>query len=200
VRRALLMAMAASAVGLAPAHAAMISGTADVTFKAESGEENALTVVDEGETVRFREAGAPLTVTSTLCRLDGSDAVCSADGHVRVITADGDDRYRGSAPADLGAGDDVGRGESLRGRRGDDWLRGTRREDLLLGGHGHDVIHAGRGADVIDAGEGRDVALAGPGRDDVNVLDGQRDVVNCGSGRDAVVADARDVLVSCEHR
>jgi hypothetical protein len=40
---------------------------------------------------------------------------------------------------------------------------------------------------------------AGSGSDTINTRDNVRDVVNCGSGKDTVAADLKDVLRHCEN-
>ena len=50
----------------------------------------------------------------------------------------------------------------------------------------------------MNGGSGRDRINAGSGNDRINVRDGRRDVVNCGSGKDDVLADKSDVLRGCE--
>jgi hypothetical protein len=86
-------------------------------------------------------------------------------------------------------------------------VNGTARNDVLVtgdrdsvvdAGKGSDRITTGRGDDKIDAGPGRDVVKAGGGNDFVDVRDRGRDLVNAGPGRDACIADAVDVLISCE--
>jgi len=76
----------------------------------------------------------------------------------------------------------------------------------LEGGGGSDVLHGGSGRDLIDAGGGKDEVIGGLGRDDViggggadtiDVRDGVRDHVNCGSGNDSVRKDRKDKLFSC---
>ena len=43
-------------------------------------------------------------------------------------------------------------------------------------------------------GAGKDRVIAGSGNDSINTRDGVRDVVDCGSGKDTVAADKKDVL------
>jgi Ca2+-binding RTX toxin-like protein len=50
----------------------------------------------------------------------------------------------------------------------------------------------------VNGGSGNDRINGGSGNDRINVRDGRRDVVNCGSGRDDVLADKVDVLRGCE--
>ena len=80
----------------------------------------------------------------------------------------------------------------------DDVIEGLAGNDTLLGGAGYDRISGGRGNDVIFGGSGADRLLGGPGSDTINAADGERDVVDCGPGRDRVIADPFDVVSGCE--
>lgn len=78
----------------------------------------------------------------------------------------------------------------IAGTRGADNLRGTSLRDLLHGLGGDDRI-AGRG--------GNDELFGGPGDDALLARDGRADHLDCGPGRDTVVADRLDhVSRSCE--
>ena len=68
----------------------------------------------------------------------------------------------------------------------------------IRGGSGRDRIRAGDGDDRIFGGGGADGIAAGAGDDEVNVRDGRRDRVRCGSGSDTVRADPFDLLERCE--
>lgn len=76
---------------------------------------------------------------------------------------------------------------------------GTADGDHVSAGPGDDVIRTGRGRDRIWAGDGRDRVYAGPG-DDRIVVSGNNaaDFVDCGTGRDVVIADPVDDLRGCE--
>ncbi|HEX8054261.1 MAG TPA: hypothetical protein VF517_14825 [Thermoleophilaceae bacterium] len=98
-------------------------------------------------------------------------------------------------------------GDLLRGMGGNDLLRGGPGNDCLFGGAGHDRLSGGpgndrlngfRGSDTLTGGPGRDRFMAGTGDDRVRAADGERDKVDCGLGRDTVVADAFDRIVRCE--
>lgn len=69
--------------------------------------------------------------------------------------------------------------------------------DMLHGGSDTDAIDGGGGADSILGGLGRDQITAGGGGDTIDVKDGERDSVNCGSGKDKVRKDRRDKLKKC---
>lgn len=91
------------------------------------------------------------------------------------------------------------RGEYLAGGGHDDTIFGMGGNDTLRGGAGDDRLYGGRGNDVIAGGAGADRIFGGPGSDSVDVSDGERDVVDCGDGRDRVVADPYDLVAkSCE--
>jgi hypothetical protein len=118
----------------------------------------------------------------------------------RLDGGDGNDRLRGGGSTDF-----------LRGGPGADVLRGEGGSDRLYGGAGGDTIEAGAGNDDIRevpdgyvAGESLDTGHnridAGAGRDRLDVANGRRDVVTCGSGKDTVKADRGDRLKGCERR
>ena len=96
-------------------------------------------------------------------------------------------RWSGTARADYKGGSGF-----------DDALSGLGGNDTLNGGNGDDVIDGGAGNDVITGGAGADRLLGGPGSDTIYAADGERDVVDCGPGRDRVVADSFDKVTGCE--
>jgi Ca2+-binding RTX toxin-like protein len=75
-----------------------------------------------------------------------------------------------------------------------DVLRGGSSRDVLYGGPGDDLLLGGGGDDQLHGGGDRDVLRGGSGADSLLARDGVRDVVDCGSGRDVVVADRRDAI------
>ena len=99
-------------------------------------------------------------------------------------------------------------GVRRRGGRAAEVLFGGRGADVLLGLGGNDVLRGGRGGDTLDGGPGADVLTGGPGRDRlfgragndvVHARDRERDTIDCGAGRDRVVADRVDrVRRGCE--
>jgi hypothetical protein len=91
------------------------------------------------------------------------------------------------------------RGEYLAGGGHDDTIFGMGGNDTILGGAGDDRLDGGRGNDVITGGIGADRIAGGLGSDSISVDDGERDIVDCGDGRDRVVADPYDLVrKSCE--
>jgi Ca2+-binding RTX toxin-like protein len=77
-------------------------------------------------------------------------------------------------------------------------INGTAKADNLKGTAGADTIRAGAGNDRVNPGKGRDTVFGGAGNDNIQAVDKTRDVIDCGTGRDTVVADKVDVLKGCE--
>ncbi len=93
----------------------------------------------------------------------------------------------------------TGRADVLRGTAGSDRITGKGGNDRITGLAGNDCINAGKGNDRISGGPGTDSIIAGPGKDVVKAKDGTKDRIDCGSGRDRVIADRKDkVAGSCE--
>jgi len=106
-------------------------------------------------------------------------------GHDQVLTG------RGANRIDGGIGSD-----ELTSFGGNDWLRGGSGHDLLQGGSGNDVSIGNRGSDSLFDARGRDRMFAGPGADRIVVRDKHDgDRVDCGPGRDMVIADPSDRIV-----
>jgi Ca2+-binding RTX toxin-like protein len=117
----------------------------------------------------------------------------------------GDNMYglRGNDRLFGDAGDDCLRGgkgnDRLSAGSGRDRLRGESGNDKMLGSSGNDAINGGSGKDTANGGLGRDTYTMGPGNDRLNTADGVAERVNCGRGRDRVIAaDQGDRLRSCE--
>ena len=87
---------------------------------------------------------------------------------------------------------------TIRGTSGPDRLEGTPRHDRMLAFGGDDTVDGRGGPDRIRAGRGEDTVFGGTGRDRIFVRDGERDDVECGGGRDRVLADQFDRLTGCE--
>jgi Ca2+-binding RTX toxin-like protein len=114
----------------------------------------------------------------------------------RFVGASGPDRVRGTAAGDRLVG--MGGDDTLLGFAGQDCLVGGPGGDGLFGDRGVDRVLGGSGNDVLKGGTGQDLLRGGAGDDVIKAADGQSDLVSCGSGRDSVVADRRDVLQGCE--
>ncbi len=122
----------------------------------------------------------------------------------------GDDILTGGSEEDEFFGD--AGSDTLDGNNGPDALYGESGDDRLLGGAGHDQLSGGTGNDVlygeagndtidggsfddsINGGSGADTLRGGSGGDFINADDGERDVIDCGLGRDRVLADAIDIV------
>ena len=149
----------------------------------------------------------------------GDDTIVGGSGN-DIIT----DNY-GSNNIDGGKGDDIitahgvdlpenGKGNSIRGGEGRDYIEGSNAQDFLVGGDGYDVIYGlggddkifgGAGNDYLDGGEGNDTILGEEGRD--NLVGGKGDDLLSGgdgddlligaSGNDSMFGDAgRDRMIS----
>lgn len=105
----------------------------------------------------------------------------------------------GAAISAVGPVTGTSKGETLRGSQRGDVIRGYGGADRILGYRGDDLLLGGVGADIIVGGLGTDRLYGGPGNDRLNSQDGMRDWVYCGTGRDTVIRDGRDVLArDCE--
>ena len=80
------------------------------------------------------------------------------------------------------------------GTTGDDRIDGDLSPDRLLGGPGDDTIWGKFGRDRIWAGSGFDILWGDDGDDEIIAIenDGVADQINCGAGRDWVVARPND--------
>lgn len=126
----------------------------------------------------------------------GDDQVNAGSGDDRAFGREGDDKVRGDT------GDDVIVGESgndgLSGNAGDDKVRGGTDDDRVFGREGDDGLSGNAGNDLIDGGSGADRLFGREGNDRIFAADGARDTVDCGAGRDTVVADRVDRMRNCE--
>ena len=92
--------------------------------------------------------------------------------------------------------------DHIRGGAGNDRIDGGDGNDTIDGGVGQDRLIGGSGNDVIKGSSGKDRVDGGRGNDTIDVRDGRAgDVVQCGAGRDKVIADRSDrVAADCEVR
>jgi PKD repeat protein len=129
---------------------------------------------------------------------EGADKIVSGVGDDVILTgADNDfvDAGPGNDTVDLGSGDD----EVHLGPGNDSADLGAG-NDRAFGDEGDDVISGGPGNDTITGGPGADTVMAGPGDDIIDVKDGARDKIDCGSGNDKVTSDPQDVRANCDSR
>lgn len=89
-------------------------------------------------------------------------------------------------------------GKRLTGTKRGERLTGTAYADVIKGLGGNDTIKALGGNDAIDGGVGRDRIDAGAGNDAIRARDGQVDTIECGAGKDTVIADRDDRVKHCE--
>jgi uncharacterized repeat protein (TIGR01451 family) len=86
----------------------------------------------------------------------------------------------------------------LDGGPGNDFLSGGRGNDRENGGPGDDTVNGDGGRDTLNGGTGNDTLNGGTGNDTIKARDRTRDKVDCGPGKDKVVADRKDKLTGCE--
>ena len=146
---------------------------------------------------------------------DEEDVFYGRDGGDGLAGRGDDDVLYGDEGEDLVFGGNLGFEEIFDGRRmvpdGEDKLFGGSGNDCMFGGSEDDVVYGGTGDDemgfycyefIFDTGE--DVFFGGAGNDFIWSWDYSengkpvRDVVQCGGGRDEVLADKLDKLSGCE--
>ena len=145
----------------------------------------------------------------------GNDQMSGSSGSDRLRGNPGNDRLDGGRDSDSlfgDAGDDTLLGgfgnDRLHGVSGKDVITGSRGRDRINGGAGSDRIAGGSsgdriagdaGSDRINGNSGSDSIKGNSGSDRITSRDNSRDRVNCGLGRDSVVADRKDVVSrNCE--
>lgn len=93
--------------------------------------------------------------------------------------------------------------------KGDNTIRTNNKDNRVTTGAGNDVINTGKGTNLVRSGagndtiesHGKDTIFAGAGNDTIDVRNGKTNFVNCGSGRDVVIADPANldfVANNCE--
>jgi hypothetical protein len=162
--------------------------------------------------------GSGVAVAAVKFGTDGSDSLAGTKGKDVLFGKGGSDFLAGKKQDDVlhgDGGDDfmhggaVGWGmapdghDKLLGGSGSDCMFGGSEDDILIGGPGKDDMGHYCYEFIFDTGE--DVFNSGSGNDfiwswDYGLRGGKpkRDVVNCGPGRDEVLADKLDRLHGCE--
>jgi hypothetical protein len=82
--------------------------------------------------------------------------------------------------------------------KGDNTIVTNNKDNKVTTGAGNDKITTGKGANLVKSGagadtivsKGKDTIFAGAGNDTINVRNGKANFVNCGPGRDVVIADS----------
>jgi Ca2+-binding RTX toxin-like protein len=136
----------------------------------------------------------------------GNDDVRGNAGNDRLDGGRDDDRVFGDAGNDTllgGFGNDrlhgVGGRDAISGSSGRDRINGGPGSDRISGGSSADQIAGDAGNDRIDGNSGTDRISGNSGNDRITSRDNSRDRVNCGSGRDSVLADRKDIVSrNCE--
>ncbi|CAA9584883.1 MAG: Alkaline phosphatase, partial [uncultured Thermomicrobiales bacterium] len=127
----------------------------------------------------------------------GNDRVDGGRGNDRVFGDSGNDSLLGSFGNDRMHG--VSGRDRISGSRGRDRINGGSANDRISGGSSGDRIAGDAGSDSINGNSGGDRISGNSGNDRITSRDSSRDRVNCGSGRDSVLADRRDIVArNCE--
>jgi Ca2+-binding RTX toxin-like protein len=167
------MALAALA---APAGAAQVSSSGGViTYAAEGGEANNLTISSNGASYIFVDSGAPILLGLDSC----TGNVCPVAGvfEIRITLIDGGDQLT-IGPSVAAAAPAPGVPRILaEGGPGDDTLTGGDGPESLCGGPGNDILNGGGGNDRLDfpcidgqtdQSPGGDILNGGAGDDQLN--------------------------------
>jgi len=136
----------------------------------------------------------------------GNDRLGGGPGNDRLTPGRGNDRAFGDSGNDLilgSFGNDVLHGVSgndrLSGSRGRDRINGGSGNDRIAGGSSPDRISGDRGNDRLNGNSASDRINGNSGNDRIGARDRKRDRINCGPGRDTVIADRIDrVARNCE--
>jgi hypothetical protein len=145
---------------------------------------------------------------------NGRDRLIGTNGRDRACGRGGSDVINLKGGNDVGYGGECGAGngghaaaagrrardgnDALRGGPGRDRLYGNGANDLLIGGPGADALNGDGGNDRLVGGGGIDRFFGGPGNDVIDARDGRREIIDCGPGRDRLIADEKDVRRRCE--
>lgn len=157
-----------------------------VRYLAEPGEQNRLTVTQDGRTVTLQDPGAS---TITIAEDDSNCSVVSPTVAKCVARVD---NFR--IHAELGDGDDQATLTTVVGGS----ISGEDGADTLTGGPGDDDLHGDLGNDRLDGAAGKDGYSGGDGDDVIAARDAVREIVACGLGIDTGQADLEDELTDCE--
>lgn len=193
-------ALAASGAPAADASSVIKYPTGDISYNAEPGEDNDLTITHEGGAIVFEEAllqvgyslpgCVPVTLTKVAC--SGLDVdrilVTAGDGHNKVVA---------SAPFETHIDGTGGYANQFTGGPSGNLLVGGSANDNLIGGAGQDEIQGSDGSDEITGLSGADQLGGGAGDDTFfsPALDGA-DVMDGGADFDTADYSARGTGIS----
>jgi Ca2+-binding RTX toxin-like protein len=213
LRRPLRLALLFSVLGLATASAASAAtvtfdGTT-MTFTADPGEINHVSVTQSGSDVTITDTNA--TTAPAGCTQNGADSViCPSVTAIAINLGDMNDSLASNGTVTVPETVDGGDGNDcdLHGGLGDDVIHGGPGNDCvygdppggsvtaggndhLYGDAGDDFVGGGRGDDFTSGGDGSDYVTGGPGTDIVNG-DAGEDTVNDGPGAPSAAALTSD--------
>ena len=148
------------------------------------------------DTASLGIANDPLNVSLDGVPNDGPSGAQTSNVDVENVTI-----YRGTI---VGNGQDNilkgGDRNTITGGGGNDTITTGNGAGSVDAGTGNDEVTTRDGSDAVDLGPGLDIASTGDADDTISALDGATDQIDCGSGIDAVSADASDVVAtSCEY-
>jgi Ca2+-binding RTX toxin-like protein len=193
--------------GTALAGSIAVTSSGSLTFFAQVGEVNDLTVTQTASTdYTVQDAGAPITPGDGCITVDPNTVSCSGAADVFLSLVDGDDRavLDIEVPSQDFGGDGA---DTLTGGTGPDELIGNAGADTLSGREGDDELNeltsfddapntldGGPGADLAQGGPGPDAISGGPGGDTLDGL-GADDQVDGGDDNDSLIGgDGNDSL------
>ncbi|MDP9844911.1 calcium-binding protein [Streptosporangium lutulentum] len=202
----------ASTGAFAPAGTCALAYNNELSYTAEPGVANELTVIKAGQFIHLEDEAGPINGCNAHPNIVGKVSTNTTVVKIRIVLGDEDDIVTVTAPGvptiifggdgndelaaadgknDLrgGNGDDELRGsggpDRLRGDAGDDQLRGHTGDDVLNGGAGEDELRGDAGADELTGGQGIDDLRGGPDNDELNGSGGD-DELDGGAGDDAL--------------
>lgn len=170
-----------------------------LSFVADDGEQNTITVTGGGGQITVRDVGhnvlfLPFTDAPAQCTHPTSDSATCPASSIDVQASDLADTVDASAAAISGNGD-LG-AVFLNGGSGEDRLVGSPFTDTLGGDSGNDVLEGGAGRDFLTGGDGNDTDLGGDGNDALEVVAFGTfgdDTIDGGAGDDTFEQSQRDV-------
>jgi Ca2+-binding RTX toxin-like protein len=182
-----IVATAAFVFGPGVASAAVVSsdGTT-VTFQANPGETNVVTVDETATDYRFNDTGAGLTAGAGCTQVNANTADCPKAAPVSVVMNMGDMDDDLGTPFGPTPDEDP---FTINGSEGADELRGTAAGDTVNGGDGNDQLLGQPGNDTVNGGNDNDYLFGGLDDDDLHGNLGN-DRLEGWAGADAFDGDA----------